>query len=74
MTGRKVADLEGGKMGEALVCDEFIRRAGSEMDPVRGRRCSAQRPAAQDLGWKTPAEALNEHLLLTEQGGVATTD
>jgi IS30 family transposase len=26
------------------------------------------------LGWKTPAEALNEHLLLTEQGGVATTD
>jgi len=26
------------------------------------------------LGWKTPAEALNEHLLLAEQGGVATTD
>jgi IS30 family transposase len=26
------------------------------------------------LGWKTPAEALNEHLLLVEQGGVATTD
>jgi IS30 family transposase len=25
------------------------------------------------LGWKTPAEALNEHLLLVEQGGVATT-
>jgi hypothetical protein len=25
------------------------------------------------LGWKTPAEALNEHLLLAVQGGVATT-
>jgi hypothetical protein len=24
-------------------------------------------------GWKTPAEALNEHLLLPEQAGVATT-
>ncbi len=26
------------------------------------------------LGWKTPAEALNEHLLLATQGSVATTD
>ncbi|MFF3359668.1 IS30 family transposase, partial [Streptomyces sp. NPDC002917] len=26
------------------------------------------------LGWKTPAEALNEHLLLTQEAGVATTD
>ena len=25
------------------------------------------------LGWKTPAEALNDHLLLVQQGGVATT-
>jgi IS30 family transposase len=25
------------------------------------------------LGWKTPAEALNEHLLLAQQGSVATT-
>jgi IS30 family transposase len=25
------------------------------------------------LGWKTPAEALNEHLLLLQQSGVATT-
>jgi IS30 family transposase len=25
------------------------------------------------LGWKTPAEALNEHLVLAGQGGVATT-
>lgn len=25
------------------------------------------------LGWRTPAEALNEHLLLIQQGGVATT-
>lgn len=25
------------------------------------------------LGWKTPAEALNDHLLLLQQGGVATT-
>ena len=25
------------------------------------------------LGWKTPAEALNEHLLLAQQAGVATT-
>jgi len=26
------------------------------------------------LRWRTPAEALNERLLLVEQGGVATTD
>jgi len=26
------------------------------------------------LGWKTPAEALYDHLLLLEQAGVATTD
>lgn len=26
------------------------------------------------LGWKTPAEVLNEHLLLTQEAGVATTD
>lgn len=26
------------------------------------------------LGWKTPAEALNEHLLLLQQADVATTD
>ena len=26
------------------------------------------------LGWKTPAEALNDHLLSSQQGGVATTD
>ena len=26
------------------------------------------------LGWKTPAEALNDHLLLLDQAGVATTD
>ena len=25
------------------------------------------------LGWKTPAEALDEHLLLIQQGSVATT-
>jgi len=25
------------------------------------------------LGWKTPAEALNEHLLSLQQAGVATT-
>jgi IS30 family transposase len=24
------------------------------------------------LGWKTPAEVLNDHLLLLQQGGVAT--
>ena len=26
------------------------------------------------LGWKTPAEALNEHLLLAQQAGVASTN
>jgi hypothetical protein len=26
------------------------------------------------LGWRTPAEALNEHLLLIQQAGVASTD
>jgi len=25
------------------------------------------------LGWKTPAEALNEHLLLLQQAGIAST-
>ncbi|MDK1039846.1 MAG: IS30 family transposase, partial [Actinomycetota bacterium] len=25
------------------------------------------------LGWRTPAEALNDHLLSLQQGGVATT-
>src|SRR5690606_22364062 len=28
----------------------------------------------KSLGWKTPAEALNEHLLLLQQAGVASTD
>lgn len=27
----------------------------------------------KSLGWKTPAEALNEHLLLIQEAGVATT-
>lgn len=28
----------------------------------------------KDLGWKTPAEALNQHLLSLQEAGVATTD
>ena len=32
-----------------------------------------QHQTAQDLDWKTPAEAFNEHLLLLQQAGVAST-
>lgn len=39
-----------------------------------GSRPASPAADAGDLGWKTPAEALNEHLLLTQEAGVATTD
>ena len=49
-------------------------------DLARWRRDEVEAIAAalntrprKTLGWKTPAEALNEQLLLLQQGGVATT-
>src|ERR687898_2585401 len=41
-----------------------------EIDAIAGALNARPR---KTLGWKTPAEALNEQLLLLQQGGVATT-
>jgi hypothetical protein len=52
--------------------------ASASAGQVTGVRVGRQVTGGHDeprktLGWKTPAEALNEHLLSTQEPGVATT-
>ena len=49
---------------------DFTRYACEDLDAVA--KALNERPR-KTLGFKTPAEALNEHLLLTQNTGVATT-
>ena len=57
----------------APVLPQRHRPGPLEQRRTRRRRRRAQPAAAQPLGWKTPAEALNEQLLSAHQAGVATT-
>jgi IS30 family transposase len=50
---------------------DLSRWSAEEIDAVANTLNSRPR---KTLGWRTPAEALNEHLLLAQQAGVATTD
>src|SRR5690606_35133093 len=59
---------------------ELRRNAAHRTDPVstrdHGKEMSAhalKTRLRKTLGWKTPAEAFNEQLLLLPQAGVATT-
>jgi IS30 family transposase len=48
---------------------DLSRHGPSELDAVAAALNGRPR---KTLGWKTPAEALNEYLLLIQQAGVAT--
>ena len=52
-------------MGEMITKPEFDRLFNVET--------ALNRRPRKTLGWKTPAEALNDHLRSPEQGSVATT-
>jgi IS30 family transposase len=49
---------------------DLSKHSASDLDAVAAALNSRPR---KTLGWKTPAEALNDHLLSLQQGGVATT-
>ena len=49
---------------------DLSRWSREEIEAIAGALNARPR---KTLGWKTPAEALNEQLLLLQQGGVATT-
>jgi IS30 family transposase len=49
---------------------DLSRHGIAELEAVAAALNSRPR---KTLGWKTPAEAMNEHLLLAQQAGVATT-
>ncbi|WP_407646987.1 transposase, partial [Actinacidiphila soli] len=44
-----------------------------EPDEIEAVALALNNRPRKTLGWKTPTEALNEHLLLFQQAGVATT-
>ena len=50
---------------------DLARWSSDELDAVAAALNGRPR---KTLGWKTPAEALNEQLLSAQQAGVATTD
>ena len=50
------------------------RADGACADEVAGQAVVAARSGAGALGWRTPAETLDEHLRSIQQTGVATTD
>jgi IS30 family transposase len=49
---------------------DLSRWSHEEIEAIAGALNARPR---KTLAWKTPAEALNEQLLLLQQGGVATT-
>jgi IS30 family transposase len=49
---------------------DLSRHGPSDLDAVAAALNARPR---KTLGWRTPAEALNDHLLSLQQGGVATT-
>lgn len=55
----------------AVPCTDLARWSAEEIEAVAHTLNARPR---KTLGWKTPAEAFNEELLLLHQAGVACTD